>query len=141
MKQEETKTIGGDSNTPQGHIFTAKQASKHISQVASKTAQALAGEFLHSDPYHQSILVGARAMVDHGYGQAKYLTQYSSGNTCWTIGGHSKSVTYEGKLESGNVLTAVALAIFGIAVVVSAYLVLTLGVQGIMQVVQTLSSL
>ncbi len=42
--------------------------------------------------------------------------------------------------ESGNILTAVALVIFGTAVVVSAYLVLTLGVGGILQVVDVLSS-
>ena len=125
-----------------------KQTRIHISEVKDKTASNLAGQFLDSDPYHQSILAGARAMVDAGYGQAKYLAQYASGNTCWQVDANTtKGVSYDGtpnwetSLEQGNILTAVALIIFGLAVITSAYLVLTLGVQGILQVVDALAGI
>lgn len=114
---------------------------KQISEVASKMAESLAGENLHKDDYHACITRAARTLVDAGKGDLFYRTQYGSGSTTWSDSRQSRIVTVSRDGEIGNILTAVALVMFGLAVVVSAYLVLTLGVQGILQVVDALASL
>jgi hypothetical protein len=38
-----------------------------------------------SNPYEESIVKGANAMVDAGHVKARYETQYASGTTCWAL--------------------------------------------------------
>jgi hypothetical protein len=73
-----------------------------VAESRPKTAAELAARLYAraGDDYAEKILVGARALVASGMGEAVYHTQWASGNTHWYLSDRAYTVTPAGEITS-----------------------------------------